>query len=344
MQRNLKTSVTALGMAAGAMLASPAAMSQSADKFYEGKTVRIIVALGAGGDYDRYARIAGRWLNKHIPGSPTIVVQNMPGAGGVVAANHIYNVAPKDGTVIGALHANTTLAQVTSAKNVKYDVRKLLWVGRTSSGGLDVHYAWHTSGVKSFDDLLKRQVVVGSGGATSSSTVLPTVINRLMGGKLKILSGYKGNAETTIALERGEVDMALQNWEFIRSQQKDWLRDRKVNLIVQYATERHPELPKVPAIMELAKTKEQRDIWTLFLSGSTIGYSLALTPGVPAGRVAVVRRAFNAMVKEPGLQAEAGKMGLPVEPLTGEQLSAIVNARFNLDQASISKAKAILGR
>jgi tripartite-type tricarboxylate transporter receptor subunit TctC len=253
-------------------------------------------------------------------------------------------VAPKDGTVVGALHANTTLAQVTSVKNVQYDVRKLPWVGRTSSGGLDVHYAWHTSGVKSFDDLLKRQVIVGSGGPTSSSTILPTVINRLMGGKLKILTGYKGTAETTVALERGEVDMALQNWEHIRSSQKDWLRDRKVNLIVQYATERHPELPKVSAIMELAKTKDQRDIWTLFLSGSTIGYSLALTPGVPAGHVAVVRRAFDATVKDPKLQAEAGKMGLPVESLTGEQLQEVINARFNLDQASISKAKAILGR
>src|SRR5918997_810519 len=187
--------------------ATSAAVAQSADKFYEGKTIRIIVALGTGGDYDNYARIAGRYLGKYIPGSPTVVVQNMPGAGGLVAANYLNNVAPKDGTVLGALHANTALAQVTGAPNVEYDARQFAWIGRTSSGGLNVHHTWHTTKITSFKDLLNRQVVVGAGGPTSDSTVLPTAINQMMGGKLKILGGYSGTNETTMALERGEVDM-----------------------------------------------------------------------------------------------------------------------------------------
>ena len=229
-----------------AALASSAAVAQSGDKFYEGKTIRIIVALGTGGDYDNYARIAARHLGKYIPGSPTIVVQNMPGAGGLLAANHLANVAPKDGTVIGALHANTTLAQVTGAPNVEYDVRKLNWIGRTSSGGLNVHHTFAKSGVKSFDDLLKREVVVGGGGPTSDSIVIPTAVNELMGTKLKILGGYSGTAETTLALERGEIDMAMQNWEFLRRNNADWIKEKKINLIVQYGTSRHPELPDVP--------------------------------------------------------------------------------------------------
>ena len=271
-----------------AALASSAAVAQSGDKFYEGKTIRIIVALGTGGDYDNYARIAARHLGKYIPGSPTIVVQNMPGA--------------------GALHANTTLAQVTGAPNVEYDVRKLNWIGRTSSGGLNVHHTFAKSGVKSFDDLLKREVVVGGGGPTSDSIVIPTAVNELMGTKLKILGGYSGTAETTLALERGEIDMAMQNWEFLRRNNADWIKEKKINMIVQYATSRHPELPDVPAIMELAKTEEQKQVWTLFLMSGGIGYSLTFPQDVPADRVALVRQAFSAMADDPEFKAEAARI------------------------------------
>jgi tripartite-type tricarboxylate transporter receptor subunit TctC len=320
------------------------ALAQADDRFYEGKTIRIIVALGTGGDYDNYARLAGRWLGKHIPGSPAVVVQNMPGAGGLIAANYLHKVAPKDGTVMGALHANTALAQVTEAPNVDYDARQFAWIGRTSSGGLNVHHTWHTTGIQSFKDLLTRQVVVGAGGPTSDSTVLPTAVNQMMGGKLKILGGYSGTHETTVALERGEIDMAMQNWEFLRSRNTDWLNNKKINLIVQYGLQRHPELPDVPTIIEMAATEEQRQVWRLFLNSSAIGYSLAMTPGVPADRVALVRKAFKDMVKDSGLLAEAARLGLPVEPIAGEALQETVASMFEIDPASIAKAKAILGR
>jgi tripartite-type tricarboxylate transporter receptor subunit TctC len=336
------TTLIAAGAAFAFAIASAAA--QPAEKFYEGKTIRIIVALGTGGDYDAYARLASRWLPRFIPGNPTIVVQNMPGAGGLLAANHLANVAPKDGTTIGALHANTTLAQATSAPNVEYDVRKFNWIGRTSSGGLNVHHTFVKSGVASFDDLLKRQVVVGAGGPTSDSTVIPTVINGMMGGKLKILGGYSGTAETTLALERGEVDMAMQNWEFLRRNNADWIRDKKINLIVQYATERHPELPNVPTIMELSKTNEQKQVWTLFMASGDIGYSLTMAADVPADRVALVRKAFNDMAKDAEFKADAAKINLPVDPLSGEQLVKVVDAVFKLEPAAIAKARTFLKR
>jgi tripartite-type tricarboxylate transporter receptor subunit TctC len=329
---------------AAALGLASAAVAQSAEKFYEGKTIRIIVALGTGGDYDNYARVAGRYLGKYIPGHPTVVVQNMPGAGGLLAANHLANVAPKDGTVLGALHANTTLAQVTGAPNVEYDVRKFAWIGRTSSGGLNVHHTFTKSGVASFDDLRKREVVVGGGGPTSDSIVIPTAVNQMLGTKLKILGGYAGTAETTLALERGEIDMAMQNWEFLRRNNADWLRDKKINLIVQYAEKRHPELPDVPTIMELAKTDEQRQVWSLFLMSGEIGYSLAMAPGVPADRVAIVRKAFLDMAKDPELKAEAAKMNLPVEPIGGAELEKSIDSVFKLEPAAVGKAKQLLGR
>jgi len=319
----------------------PAALAQPAEEFYKGKTIRIIVALGAGGDYDRYARMAGRWLGKYIPGSPNIVVENMPGAGGIIAANHIYNIAAKDGTVIGALHQNTALAQVTGTPNVEYDARKLNWIGRMSSSGLDVHHTLHTTGIKSFDDLFKREVVVGGGGPTSGSIILPTALNNLMGTKLKILGGYKGTAETSLALERGEIDMALQNWEALRANPEGL---KKINLIVQYALERHPELPNVPTVMELSKTDAQRQVWSLLLRPGSIGYSLAMTPGVPQDRVALLRKAFDAMVKDPGLQEEVAKSKLVLEPLPGAKVEENVEAMFKIDPAAIAQVKALLGR
>ena len=337
----LRSLVTAIGISG---VATSAALAQPADKFFEGKTIRIIVALGTGGDYDNYARLTSRWLGKHIPGNPTIVVQNMPGAGGLLAANHLANIAPKDGTVIGALHANTTLAQVTAAPNVEYDVRKFNWIGRTASGGLNVHHTFAKSGVATFDELLKRQVVVGGGGPTSDSIVIPTAINEMMGGKLKILGGYSGTAETTMALERGEIDMAMQNWEFLRRNNADWIKDKKINMIVQYATQRHPELPNVPTIMELSKTEEQKQVWTLFLMSGDIGYSLTMPADVPAERVALVRKAFDAMAKDADMQAEAARLNLPVDPISGQELVKKVDSVFALEPAAINKAKALMKR
>jgi len=271
-------------------------------------------------------------------------VQNMPGASGIVAANHIYNVAPKDGTVIGALHASIALAQVTDTPNIEYDARKAIWIGRMVSAGHDVHYAWHTTGVKSYDDLSKREVVVGGSGPTSNSIVLPNAINKMMGGKLKVLGGYRGTAEATLALERGEIDMALKNWELIRNNHDDWLKDKKINLIVQYNLERHPELPNVPTILDVSKTEQQKQVWRVLLSPVAIGYALSMAPGVPADRVAIVRKAFDAMVKDPEFKGDAEKAKLDLEPASGEQLEQSVQAMFKADAAAVAEVKALLAQ
>lgn len=309
---------------------------------YEGKTIRIIVAVATGGGYDNYARMVARHLGKHIPGNPTIIVQNMPGASGIVAANHIYNVAPKDGTVIGALHASIALAQITDTPNIEYDVRKATWIGRMVSAGHDVHYTWHTTKVASFDDLTKREVVVGGTGPTSNSVILPNAINKLMGGKLKVLRGYQGTADTALAMERGEIEMALKNWELIRNTHGDWLRDKKINLIVQYNLQRHRELPNLPTILDVSKSEEQKQVWRVLLSPVAIGYALSMAPGVPADRVAILRKAFDTMMQDPELKADAEKVKLDVDPATGAQLEEAVQAMFKADARAIATTKDLL--
>lgn len=328
---------------ATSLFASPT-NAQSADGFYKGKTVRIICALGAGGPYDAYARLVARHIGKQLPGNPSVVVENMPGAGGILAANHVYKVAAQDGTVLGALHQGTTLAQAISTPNIEYDARKFNWIGRITSGGTDVHYSYVGKGPATFDDLFKREVVVAGGGPTSMSVILPSAVVNLMGGKLKILSGYKGTAETDLALERGEVDMALQNWEELRANRSEALSAKKFNLIVQYQLKRHPQLPDVPAIVEQAKSEEERQIWTVMLQPATVGHTFTAGPGVPAERVAQLRKAFDSLAADANLKGEAQKAKLELDPMPAREVAQLVDAVFKIDAAAMSRAKEILGR
>ena len=334
--------IAVAGIAVSATFATAPAVAQG--NFYEGKTIRVIVAVATGGGYDNYARLAARHLGKHIPGNPTIVVQNMPGASGIVAANHIYNVAPKDGTVIGALHASIALAQITETPNIEYDARKATWIGRLVSAGHDVHYIWHATKVTSFSDLLKREVIVGGTGPTSNSVILPNAINKVMGGKLKVLRGYQGTADTALALERGEIEMAMKNWDLIRNQHADWLRDKKINLLVQYNVDRHRDLPNLPTILDVSETESQKQVWRLLLSPVAIGYALSMAPDIPPERVAILRKAFDAMMKDPELKADAEKAKLEIDPLAGGELEKLVQAMFKADAGAVTVAKSLLAQ
>ncbi len=318
--------------------------SQDVAGFYSGKTVKLIVGFGAGGGYDTYARLAGRHIGRHIPGKPSVVVQNKPGGGGIIAANYLYRAAPKDGTVMGALHTNTAFNQVIGGKNVRYDARRFRSAGRLT-GTTDVHYASAASGVKSFTDLKKRQVVVAGTGPSNNSVVYPKVLNQLMGTKLKIVSGFKGTTAANLALERGEADMVLKPWEAIKSGNAAWLKEGKINLILQYRTTRAPELKHVPTVIELTTTVEQKQIFELLLSSSQIGRSLTLPPDVPAERTAAVRKAFMSMTKDPKMLAEAKKLNIDLDPLSGEEVQKIIDQTFNLPKKVVAKiTKILLGK
>ena len=302
--------------------------------FYEGKQIRLINGSSSGSGYDLYARLVARFLPKYIPGNPTITVQTMTGASGIVAANHVFNVAPKDGTVILGAHSSMALAQITGVPNLEYDARKFSFIGRIASAGHDVHYVSARTNVSKFEDLLKQQVIVGGTGPTSNSVILPTAVNELMGGRLKIMRGYKGTADTSLAFERGEIEMALKPWNVLSSQHAEWIREKKINVLVQYNLERHPELPNVPTILDVSTTEQQKKVWDLLLRPVAIGYAYGVAQ-IPAERLANLRKAFDDMLRDAEMRAEATKMNLPIEGMSGSDVDKIATEMFNADAKAI---------
>lgn len=317
-----------------------AALAQSPGEFYRGKSLNLIIGFDVGGGYDIYARLAARHLGDYIPGKPTVVPQNMPGAGGLAAMNYLYRAAAKDGSVIGATHANIALGQIMGGKNIEYDARKFNWLGRMTST-IDVHYVWYTSPTKTFDDLFKRETVTAGTGPSSDSVVFPKVLNAIFGTKFKLVTGFKGTSDANLAMERGEVEMAVKPWEGVKAENGEWLRDKKITLLIQYSSHRHPDLPNLPTVLERMKTDDQKQIMRLFISTSEIGRTLVIPPTSPADRVAALRQAFDKMMRDPDLIAEAKKLKLDLDPMSGAELQKLIDSTFDLPPAVVERARAL---
>ncbi|MGH6767916.1 MAG: Bug family tripartite tricarboxylate transporter substrate binding protein [Xanthobacteraceae bacterium] len=325
-----------------ALIAANTAVAQTPEQFYRGKTITMIIGFAVAGSLDAYGRLAARHLGNHIPGRPTIVVQNMPGASGLTAANYLYHVAAKDGTVLGVVHPNSAFAQVIGLRpSIKYDARKFNWVGRLTSS-TSVFYTWHTSATKTLADLMRRETVVGGIGPLTDGAIFSRMTNHVLGTKIKVIQGYKGTAAANAAMEGGELEGLFNTWEGMKSFNADWIRDKKINLVAQYVTARHPELPDVPAIIETAKTDEQRQVIRLFLSVGEIGRHVLLPPDVPADRVAAIRAAFVAMLKDPAFLADAKKAKLELNPLDGAGLQQINVDTFNVSAQVVATAQSIM--
>ncbi len=305
------------------------AHAQSAAQFYKGKSLALIVGFDAGGGYDVYARLLARYLPHHLAGITGVVTQNMPGAGGLSATNYLYKVAPKDGSVLAATHSNVALAQLLGGRNVEYDARQFNWVGRMTSA-IDVHYSWHTSTIKNFSDIKIHEAIAAGTGPTSNSVIFPRLLNELLGTRFKLITGYKGTSEGNLALERREVDLVLKPWEGVKSGNADWLADRKINLIVQYSVNRHPDLLELPTVVDVMETEEQRRLIRIFASTSDIGRSLAMPPGVPAERVDEVRKAFVATMKDSRFLVEAESMKVEIDPMDGVRLHDLIASTFDI--------------
>ena len=335
------SSLAAMVVVAMVLAMTSAGPGSAQTNFYEGKQIRLIVGSATATTYDLYARLIARFLPKHIPGNPTIVVQIMTGASGMVATNHVFNVAPRDGTVILGAHSSMALAQITDVPNIQYDAREFRFIGRISSGGHDVHYVLANSNVKTFGDLLKQEVIVAGTGPTSNSVILPTAINQLMSGKLKIMRGYTGPPETALALERGEVQMAMQSWDLLSIKHPDWIREKKINALVQYNPVRHSKLPDVPTILDVSTTEEQKQVWRQVLKPVVVGYGFGVAP-IPADRLAILRKAFDDMLKDPEFLAEAAKSNLNIEPMSGAELDKVVAEMFEADPKTIATVKSLM--
>jgi tripartite-type tricarboxylate transporter receptor subunit TctC len=314
-------------------IVSPATAQES-----RAKDVNLYVGSGAGGPYDAYARLIGRHLGKHLPGNPAVVVQNMPGASGRRLINFMINVAPKDGSAIATIQRGVPFEPLMGEG--QFDVEKIAWIGNANNE-TNVCMAWHASPVRSIDDVRTRGMVVGSSGPASTDSIYPNVLNALHGMKIKVVEGYKSATETHIAMERGEVDGRCGiSFDTLQALNADWLRDKKVRMLVQVGLDKLPELAGVPSVFDLSASEEQRQIWALWAAPLKMGRPFFAPPGMSVERVNVLRRAFDATMNDPELRSEAAKMNLAVDPSTGEQVAALLRQIYATPKAVVEKAAA----
>jgi hypothetical protein len=302
---------------------SKPAHAQPAPDFYAGKQITLIVGAGAGGAYDQMGRLMARHLGRHIPGHPTIIVQNMPAAGSMVATNHIYATAPKDGTVIALVQRAMMLARLTNPAGARFDIEKLGFIGSLNSE-TSVTVAWHTAPHKNARDLLDRELIVGANAGADPETT-PKIYNALLGTKFKIVTGYTGTTEINLAIERGEVQ-GRADWAYtsLKATKPDWLRDKKITLLMQGALHSEPELVDVPNALDLVRNEDDRKVMELYFTQKTVARPVIAPPGIPAERLALLRRAFVALARDQEFLSEAIRTGVEVGPISGDEVTRVV--------------------
>ena len=330
--------VRAAAAVAALIVASTAASAE--DDFFQGKTMTIVVGFEAGGGYDAYARLVADHLGKYIPGNPTIIVQDMPGGGGRRAIVYLGTAAPRDGTVISVLPSPVAFDSVQSSTPDTVDASTFNYIGRLDSL-IAAEVTWHTSATKTVDDAKLRETTLASSGVASSSSFIPRMLNDMIGTKFTVVEGYKGIPDMSLAMERGEVEGALVSATTITMTNPDWLTDGKVNLLWLVATTSRPEFPGVPSIVELAQNEEQKELLWLAASTADVGRPLAAPPGVPSDRVEILRRAFNAMIRDPDFLADAKTRNLSLDPAPAEDVQAAVSKTMSTPPAIVEKLKAI---
>jgi tripartite-type tricarboxylate transporter receptor subunit TctC len=337
MTRHVLSCALALGLTA----AAPTAYAQAGAPTFAGKTIEIWIGAAAGGGYDINARSVARFMPEYIPGKPTMLPKNMPGAGSLRAANLVYNTGAKDGTVIGAPSRSVMTMPLLGVENAKLDVTKVSWVGSVASED-STCVAWHTTGIRTLADAQNKKLIVGTSGPGTSTHTYALLIQNLFDAKFHIIGGYPGGKETQIALERGEVEGTCGSYSSLKTQKPDWVREKKVNFLVLIGASRDPELPDVPTVLELSTSDEQRNLLKIVLAPQTAGRPLFLPPGVPENIVTTLRRAFDSTMKDQRFREEAKKIGLEVIPITGEQIQKIAQEVYALPPEVIKKAKGYL--
>ena len=327
-----------LALAAVAM-ASTGARADTVADFYRGKTINVYIGVNVGGGYDFEARLLARFMKSHIPGNPTLVPQNMIGAGGIKMANYLYSIAPQDGTSVG-MFPNTLIAvQAVGTEGAQYDANKFSWIGSMTTSPL-TFTTWHTSGVRTIDEARRRELVVAASNKGAITYTFPRMLNEFLGTKLKIVSGYQGNSTMVVAMERGEVDGVTNSWDSWKSLNPAWLAEKKVNLLVQ--TEPKARDLDIPSVQELAKNEDDRKVIQLIISGDALGKPMATSPNVPADRVKALRDAFDATLKDPEFLKAAAAARIEVTPIAGVQLQDTVAKVLATPKHLADRAKSII--
>lgn len=330
------------GFAVFAAAAMSCASAVQAEDFYAGKTITIVTSTGAGGTYDLAARTIARHMPRHLPGAPTMIVQNMPGGGHMLATNYMYNIAPKDGTTIATVNQGVPAHQVLDGRGVRYDASKFNWLGALSDRN-QVFAVWHTAGVRTFEDLKTKGVTAGATGEGSSGFRYPTAMNNVLGTKIKIIKGYKSANDVELAMERGETQAQAHSYTAFLTGRPEWLKDHKIIFLTQIGPKRDRDLPDVPLWTELADTDEKRRILSLIASPIPLGRPFLAPPGVPSDRVALLRKALAATFTDPDFVADAEKQKLEIVPMSGDEVAEIVKETISASPAVVAKAKTAMG-
>jgi tripartite-type tricarboxylate transporter receptor subunit TctC len=317
--RSLPLSAAAF-LAALTFASAPPAAAQGA---LAGKSVQMIIGFGPGGGYDLWGRTVGRHIGRHLPGNPTVVPQNMPGAGSYVAASYIFNIAPKDGTVLGIIARDAALGPLSGAAGARFDPTRLSWIG-TPTKETNVCIAYHTAQVKSARDLFEKQLIVGDTGPGTGTRSYPKALNELIGTKFKLVGGFPASSDVFLAMERGEVDGICESFDSIKVRRPDWIATKKISILFQGGAAPNPELKDVPFVLDFARTPVEKQALEFLYAGQGIGRPFVAPPELPAERLKMLRDAFNATMQDAEFRAYAAKSKLELEPEDGEHLSSLI--------------------
>ena len=317
--RSLPLSAAAF-LAALTFASAPPAAAQGA---LAGKSVQMIIGFGPGGGYDLWGRTIGRHIGRHLPGNPTVVPQNMPGAGSYVAASYIFNIAPKDGTVLGIIARDAALGPLSGAAGARFDPTRLSWIG-TPTKETNVCIAYHTAQVKSARDLFEKQLIVGDTGPGTGTRSYPKALNELIGTKFKLVGGFPASSDVFLAMERGEVDGICESFDSIKVRRPDWIATKKISILFQGGAAPNPELKDVPFVLDFARTPVEKQALEFLYAGQGVGRPFVAPPELPAERLKMLRDAFNATMQDAEFRAYAAKSKLELEPEDGEHLSSLI--------------------
>jgi hypothetical protein len=322
--------------------AAAEAAQTASPEFYKDKTIELFISSGPGGGYDAYARILARHMGKHIPGAPNIVAKNIEGAGGLRLANILYNTAPKDGTSLGTIYRSAAFEPLFGNKAAQFDATRFTWIGSASSE-ISLCVAWRDSGFTKFEDMQSQELVVGTTGRGSDSFLFTSIINGVLGSKMRMVSGYRSGNDMNLAMERGEVGGRCGgSWSSIRSSNPGWIEEKKVNLLVQIGLSKHPDLPNVPSVMDLAKSAEDAQILKLLFARQTMAYPFLAPPDLPPERANLLRKAFMDSMQDKDLIADAHRANLEVLPVSGADVEALVRTVYAAPHELVARASELV--
>jgi tripartite-type tricarboxylate transporter receptor subunit TctC len=324
------------------LVLAEAVPAQAGAEFYKGRTVELDISTSVGGGYDAYARLLARHIGRFIPGSPIIVAKNMEGAGGLRLANFLYNAAPKDGTTFATLYRGAVFDPLLGGKGAQFDATRFTYLG-SASNEVSVCVAWHTTGVTSFEQVLTKELVVGASGPSADTYQFPKIVNGVLGTKFKIIAGYAGGNDVDLAMERGEVrGRCGWSWSSVKSTRASWLANKKINILFQMGLSKHPDLPDVPLVLDLAGSDEGRAILKLIFARQVMAWPYVAPPDVPEDRGETLRAAFAETMKDKDFMAEAEKSQLEIRPVTGASIQELVKNVYATPTPIVRRAAEML--